>query len=76
MFFVQILKREINSQENFDISDLLEMDYPPKLEIAIQSVPTSPDAGPLRLHIKGFDRESTFSIQAGTMIIIILLLCR
>ena len=62
---MQILKDEISTQEIFDISDLLEMDYPPKVEIAILSVPSSPDAGPLCIHIQGFDRESTFSLQAG-----------
>ena len=57
---MQIVKEEISPQEEYPISDLLYMDYPPRLEIVIQSVPNSPDAGPLNLHVEGLDRRSTF----------------
>ena len=61
---MQINREEISTQEieDYSISDLLYLDYPPRLEIVIQSVPNSSDAGPLRVHIKGLDRESTFSL--------------
>ena len=59
------MKEEINTQEMYEISDLLEMDYPPKIEIIVQSVPASPVSGPLCLHIEGLDRESTFILQPG-----------
>ena len=43
-----------------DISDLLKLDYPPRIEIAIQSVPTSPESGALCLHVDGLNEESIF----------------
>ena len=59
------MKEEINSQEVFDIGDLLDMDYPPKVEITILKVPSSPEVGPLCIHVEGLNKQSTFSLQAG-----------
>ena len=47
------------------MSDVLEMDYPPKIEIVIQSVPQSTDSGPLNIHVEGLDREFSFKLQPG-----------
>lgn len=58
--FVQIVEEEISTQEEYPISDLLYLDYPPRLEMVIQSVPNSSDAGQLNVHVEGLDRESIF----------------
>ena len=41
------------------------MDYPPKIEIDILSVPTSPDSGPLCLHVDGLNRKCVFKLLPG-----------
>ena len=56
-------------QEIFDISDLLEMDYPPKIEIDILSCPTSLDSA-LCLHVDGLNRECVFKLLPGTYYIL------
>ena len=61
----QIFKEEISPQEMYEISDLLEMDYPPKIEVEIQSLPCSPDSEPLHITIRGLDRESTYVLRPG-----------
>ena len=48
-----------------EISDLLELDYPPRIEIAIQNVPTSPETGALCLHVQGLNTESIFELLPG-----------
>ena len=41
------------------------MDYPPKIEVVIKSVPVSPDCGPLWLHVKGLNISPSFKILPG-----------
>ena len=65
---MQIPKELISIQEKCEFSDLLELDYPPKIEVGIQKIPTSQDSEPLRIHIEGLDRESTTSFLPGTLI--------
>ena len=49
-----------------EISDLLELDYPPRIEIAIQSMPTSSESGALcRIHVKGLNTKSIFELLPG-----------
>ena len=55
-------------QEIYEINDLLEMDYPPKIEIAILKAPTSPDAGPLCLRVEGLNRDCVFVLLPGMII--------
>ena len=64
VFLLQILKDEISVHEIFEISDLVEMDYPPKIEIDILSVPTSPDSA-LCLHVDGLNRRCVFKLLPG-----------
>lgn len=61
----QILKKELHTQVIYDIFDVLQMDYPPKIEVAVQSVPNSPDAKPLCLHVEGLDNKAAFLIHKG-----------
>ena len=68
----QISKDEIRMQEIYEISDLLEMDYPPKIEIAILKAPTSPDAGPLCLRVEGLNRDCIFVLLPGIVRILLL----
>ena len=42
------------------------VDFPPKVEIDIQSVPSQPNTGSLQLHVEGLDEQLTFSLQPGT----------
>ena len=46
----------------YKISDLVELDYPPRIEIAIQNVPES---GALCLHVKGLNTKSIFELLPG-----------
>ena len=62
---VQILMEDIGTQEIYEISDLLEMNYPPQIKITVQSIPTSVDSGPLCLLVEGLNKELIFKIYPG-----------
>ena len=36
--FLQILMTEISTHDTYEISDLLDLDYPPHIEIAVKRV--------------------------------------
>ena len=62
----QILKDEISVQEKYEgISNLLDLEYPPRIEITIHCVPTSPESGALCLHVKGLNTEPIFELLPG-----------
>ena len=58
---------EISTHDTYEISDLLDLDYPPHIEIAVKRVPPSPDSGPLCLQVTGLNKKSIFKIYPGTL---------
>lgn len=51
-------------QEIHEISDLLESDFPPQIEILICDVPAT-NSEPLNLHVQGLDSKYTFIVYPG-----------
>lgn len=70
-FLSQISEEDIVFHESYEISNLLDMDYPPRIVIFIRDSPKSPDSEPLRLHLEGLNKEYTFTVLPGINIRIV-----
>lgn len=61
----QISKHEIDCQERYEIEDLQDMDYPPRIVLTVRKAPQSLDAEPLHLRVEGLNKDTDFLLQPG-----------
>lgn len=58
---------EINFQDVYQMGDLIDMDYPPKIVIDIERIPKSLHAEPLVLSVDGLSKEFVIVLKPGVI---------
>ena len=65
----QILRTEIEMQEAYqdNFQELLELRYPPRIDISVTLTPVTPNPTPLELCVKGLNEDYIFNLPPGIM---------
>ena len=63
----QILRTEIEIQEVYqnNFKELLELNYPPRIDIGVTLTPVTLNPKPLELHVEGLNEDYIFNLHPG-----------
>ena len=63
----QIFRTEIEIQEVYqnNFEELLELNYPPRIDIGVTLTPVTPNPKPLELLVEGLNEDCTFNLLPG-----------
>ena len=69
LYLYQILRTEIEIQEVYqdNFKELLELNYPPRINIIVTLTPVTPNPTPLELCVKGLNEDYIFNLAPGIM---------
>ena len=63
----QILRTEIEIQDCYqdNFEELLELNYPPRIDIGVTLTPVTPNPKPLELLVEGLNEDCIFNLHPG-----------
>ena len=65
MLLFQISCTDIGIQHVYSMEDAMKMDFPPKIEMSLLSIPTTIQSDPLSLWVEGLSKEVIFTLNPG-----------
>ena len=68
ILLVQISHTDIGFQDVYNMEDLMKMDFPPKIEMSLLSIPKMINSDPLSLCVEGLSKEVIFTLNPGKLV--------